>query len=155
MIANRVRAGAPQTGDPAAARDCPGEPPCSEGAIRMDLGAGLRAIFALAFTLALLGGLAWLAMRFDFASLFNKDPEQPESGANPKTLSDRVSRLLKPKPAAQRRLHIVEQRPIDARSRLMIVRWDDVEHLILVGGGGGDGIIASKAAAQKAPGDSV
>jgi len=107
----------------------------------MDLGAGLRAIMALAFTLALLGGLAYLAMRFDFTSFFNRDPEQP-----PKKLLD----FFKPAAAPQRRLHIVEQRPIDARTRLMVVRWDDVEHLILVGGGGGDGLIASKAAAQKA-----
>jgi len=116
----------------------------------MDLGAGLRAIMALAFTLALLGGLAYLAMRFDFASLFNKDPQEPKDGQPPKTLPEKVAGFFKPVPLAQRRLHIVEQRPIDARSRLMIVRWDDVEHLILVGGGGGDGLIASKAAAQKA-----
>jgi hypothetical protein len=121
----------------------------------MDLGAGLRAIVALAFTLALLGGLAYMAMRFDFASLFNKDPHRPQDGQPPKTLPEKVAGFFKSVPLAQRRLHIVEQRPIDARSRLMIVRWDDMEHLILVGGGGGDGIIASKAAAQKAPGDAV
>ena len=119
----------------------------------MDLGAGLRAILALTFTLALLGGLAYLAMRFDFSSFFNKDPQQPKEGEAPRTLPEKVAGFFKPIPPAQRRLHIVEQRPIDARSRLMIVRWDDVEHLILVGGGGGDGVIASKAAAQKAPGD--
>jgi|GEM_PF-1222495 len=122
----------------------------------MDLGAGLRAILALAFTLALVGGLAYLAMRFDFAGLFNKDPQQPKEGEAPKSLPEKVAGFFKPVPLAQRRLHIVEQRPIDARSRLMIVRWDDVEHLILVGGGGGDGVIASKAAASKAPaGDAV
>lgn len=119
----------------------------------MDLGAGLRAILALTFTLALLGGLAYLAMRFDFSSFFNKDPQQPKEGEAPRTLPEKVAGFFKPIPPAQRRLHIVEQRPIDARSRLMIVRWDDVEHLILVGGGGGDGVIASKTAAQKAPGD--
>ena len=121
----------------------------------MDLGAGLRAILALAFTLALLGGLAYMAMRFDFAGLFNKDPQQPKEGEAPKSLPEKVAEFFKHVPLAQRRLHIIEQRPIDARSRLMIVRWDDVEHLILVGGGGGDGGIASKAAAQKGPGDGV
>lgn len=117
----------------------------------MDLGAGLRAILALAFTLALLGGIAWLAMRFDFASLFNREPAKPEDGQTPKSLNEKLTAFFRPVPLAQRRLHIVEQRPIDARARLMIVRWDDMEHLILVGGGGGDGVIASKAAAQKAP----
>ena len=43
----------------------------------MDLGAGLRAILALAFTLALLGGLAYLAMRFDFADVYKRQHPSP------------------------------------------------------------------------------
>jgi flagellar protein FliO/FliZ len=34
-----------------------------------------------------------------------------------------------------RRLAIVESAPIDARRRLVLVRRDDVEHLVLLGGG--------------------
>ena len=73
----------------------------------MDLGAGLRAIVALAFTLALLGGLAYVAMRFDFTSLFNKDPQEPKDGQPPKTLREKVGGFFKPVPLSQRRLHIV------------------------------------------------
>lgn len=37
-------------------------------------------------------------------------------------------------PRAERRLAVVEQASVDGRRRLVIVRRDDVEHLILTGG---------------------
>jgi hypothetical protein len=43
-----------------------------------------------------------------------------------------VSRLFGPKP--ERRLDIVEQANLDGRRRLILIRRDDVEHLIMTGG---------------------
>lgn len=37
-------------------------------------------------------------------------------------------------PKAERRLAVVEQAPVDGRRRLLLVRRDDVEHLIMTGG---------------------
>src|SRR5262245_5395765 len=45
---------------------------------------------------------------------------------------DAVSKLFGPKP--ERRLDIVEQANVDGRRRLMLIRRDDVEHLIMTGG---------------------
>jgi hypothetical protein len=43
-----------------------------------------------------------------------------------------VSRFFGPKP--ERRLDVVEQSNIDGRRRLILIRRDDVEHLIMTGG---------------------
>jgi len=43
-----------------------------------------------------------------------------------------VSKLFGPKP--ERRLDIVEQSNLDGRRRLILIRRDDVEHLIMTGG---------------------
>lgn len=40
-----------------------------------------------------------------------------------------------PSPGSRRRLHIVEVAPVDARHKLVMVRRDEVEHLLLVGAG--------------------
>ena len=40
------------------------------------------------------------------------------------------------KPLAPARLHLVASRPLDARNRLVLVRWDDREHLLAVGPAG-------------------
>jgi flagellar protein FliO/FliZ len=45
---------------------------------------------------------------------------------------DAVSALFAPKP--ERRLDIVEQSNLDGRRRLILIRRDDVEHLIMTGG---------------------
>jgi len=37
-------------------------------------------------------------------------------------------------PRAERRLDVVEQASVDARRRLILVRRDEVEHLIMIGG---------------------
>jgi flagellar protein FliO/FliZ len=70
---------------------------------------GLRAVFALALTLGLLVGAAWLARRY---GLLQGGPVNPK---------------------APRRLALVEQLWLDGgRSRLMIVRCDGAEHVLLV-----------------------
>ena len=37
-------------------------------------------------------------------------------------------------PKSQKRIDVIEQTPIDAKRRLVLVRRDDVEHLLLTGG---------------------
>jgi hypothetical protein len=51
------------------------------------------------------------------------------SGTAPR---DAVSALFAPKP--ERRLDIVEQSNLDGRRRLILIRRDNVEHLIMTGG---------------------
>ena len=77
----------------------------------MALDAYLRFFFALVFVLALIGLLAWLAKRFGFAGAF-----------------------ARPNPA--RRLSVVESLSLDARHRLVLVRRDATEHLVLLGAAG-------------------
>jgi len=68
-----------------------------------------RAIAALVFVLALMGGLTLLLKRLGL------------SGALPVKNGDK-------------RLKIIEVLPIDGRRKLTIVQRDDVQHLILLGG---------------------
>ncbi len=51
------------------------------------------------------------------------------AGGNPKEV---VGRLFAPKPTP--RVHVVEQYNVDNRRRLVLIRRDDVEHLIMTGG---------------------
>jgi hypothetical protein len=51
------------------------------------------------------------------------------AGSGPK---EAVAALFGPKPA--RRLDVVEQSSLDGRRRLILIRRDDVEHLIMTGG---------------------
>jgi flagellar protein FliO/FliZ len=67
-----------------------------------------RFVVALIVIVALLAVFAWLARRFGFAG--------------------RV-----PTRGARRRLAIVEVTAIDNKRRLILLRRDDVEHLVLVG----------------------
>jgi flagellar protein FliO/FliZ len=67
----------------------------------------LRYIVSLLFVLGLVGLFAWLLRRFGPPARF--------------------------KTPGQRRLSIVEIVPIDARRRLVLLRRDDTEHLILLG----------------------
>lgn len=71
----------------------------------------IRFLLALVFVLALIGLLAWLAKRFGVPGAFSR-------------------------PRATRRLSLVESLPIDARHRLVLVRRDAVEHLVMLGAGG-------------------
>ena len=78
----------------------------------MDFGGNVvRGLLALVFVLALIALLGALARRFGFAY----------------RLPGRVS--------APRRLSISEIMPVDSRRRLLLVRRDGVEHLILLGTG--------------------
>ncbi|HYE50931.1 MAG TPA: flagellar biosynthetic protein FliO [Azospirillaceae bacterium] len=71
-----------------------------------------RFVLAFAFVLALIGTAAFLARRYGAGSL---------AGWRPR--------------GQQRRLGVVEVLPLDARRRLLLVRRDGVEHLILTGSG--------------------
>ncbi len=97
----------------------------------LDLSLYLRFILALAAVLALIAGAAWLVRRF---GLFGVSP-----GRRPD----------------QRRLAINAVQPLDARRRLVLVRRDGVEHLLLIGGANDllieSGIAAPKPAASLPP----
>jgi flagellar protein FliO/FliZ len=79
----------------------------------MDLDLIIRFILALLFVLALIGLFAWAARRFGLTG------------------------RLGPAIGKARRLRIVEVAPLDPKTRLVLLRRDDVEHLVLVGPGGG------------------
>lgn len=68
-----------------------------------------RFLAGLVFVLALIGLLTWLVRRFGPAR-----------------------RMLRPR-GGQRRLAIIEIAPIDAKRRLVLVRRDGTEHLIMLG----------------------
>jgi flagellar protein FliO/FliZ len=69
----------------------------------------LRFLFALLFVLGLIGGLALLGKKFGFG---NRGPSLRGAG---------------------KRLAIVETLALDAKRRLVLVRRDGAEHLILLG----------------------
>jgi flagellar protein FliO/FliZ len=75
----------------------------------MDLGLYLRFILALGFVLALIGAIAWLARRFGLLG------------------------RLAPHTGKSRRLSVVEVMTLDARNRLVLLRRDATEYLILMG----------------------
>lgn len=82
-----------------------------------------RALFALIATLALILGVAWGARRLG---------------------------MLQANGQAPRRLKVTESLMIDPRRRLIVVRCDDREHLILCGPGG-DILVGDMAAKPEAP----
>ena len=75
----------------------------------MELDVYLRFILALIFVLGLIGGLALLARRLGFGG-----------------------RMIVQAGQAQR-LSVTEVRPLDARHKLVLIKRDAVEHLILMG----------------------
>jgi flagellar protein FliO/FliZ len=75
----------------------------------MSLALYSRFLLALVFVVALIAVLAWLARRFGFAG---------------RGLAGRGGR----------RLAVVESTALDGKRRLVLVRRDDTEHLVLVGG---------------------
>ena len=87
----------------------------------------LRFLIALVFVLALIALLAWLAKRYGVPGAFSR-------------------------PRSARRLSIVESLPIDARHRLILVRRDAVEHLVMLGAGG-DSLIETGIAPPPTPPD--
>ena len=71
----------------------------------------LKFIMVLALVLAMIAGGVWLIKRLGF-----------------------LPGLMNIKPTGQRpRLDVVESKAIDARRRLLIVRCDETEHLLLLG----------------------
>ncbi len=76
----------------------------------MEMEAYLRFILALVFVLSLIGVLAWVARRYGFG------------GGRPG-----------PRNRRDRRLEIIETRVIDGKRRLVLLRRDHVEHLVLMG----------------------
>lgn len=75
----------------------------------MDLDAYFRILLALVFVLGLIGILAVIARRLGLGLRVRTRPGQP------------------------RRLSLVEIMPLDAKRRLVLVRRDGVEHLLLLG----------------------
>ncbi|MDR3438520.1 flagellar biosynthetic protein FliO [Telmatospirillum sp.] len=69
----------------------------------------LRSLLALVTVLAMIGVVAWLVRRFGVGGVM-------------------------PLGRRSRRLAVVEVLPLDNRRRLVLVRKDDVEHLLLIGG---------------------
>jgi flagellar protein FliO/FliZ len=69
----------------------------------------IQAVLALIFVVGLMFGTSWLVRRLGLAG----------------PMATPIGR--------RRRLQMVEVLPVDARRRLVLVRRDDVEHLLLVG----------------------
>ena len=84
----------------------------------------LRFVLALAVVLGLIALTAWLARRFRFAGI----PGLPAGSA---------------------RLEMIDSLTIDARKRLVIIRCDDQEHLLLIGPETGQVIEAGIAGAAR------
>ncbi len=74
----------------------------------MEFDAYFRFILALAFVVGLIGLCAWVFRRLGMT---------PRIGQR----------------AANKRLSIVELSPLDGKRRLVLVRRDDIEHLVLLG----------------------
>ncbi len=77
----------------------------------MELGAYFQFIVALLFVLALIVLLAYVAKRFGLMARV--------------TVNSAKTR--------DKRLNIVEILPVDAKRRLILLRRDDVEHLVMLG----------------------
>ncbi len=75
----------------------------------MEISAYIRFLFALVFVLGLIGALSWAAKRY---------------GAGGRVAA---------RAGKGRRLGIVEVATIDARRRVVLLRRDDTEHLVLLG----------------------
>jgi flagellar protein FliO/FliZ len=90
----------------------------------------LTAVLALAFVVALIAALAWGVRRFNLV---------PGAAAL----------------RGSRRLGVVEVTPIDVRRKLVLVRRDDTEHLLLIGQQGDLVVEAGIAVAKAAPAEAV
>lgn len=97
----------------------------------MDLSEYFRFFLALGFVLVLIAGLAALVRRSGFG--------------------DRLA--MTPSSAGERRLALVEVRPLDAKRKLVLLRRDDREHLVLLGASGDLLIESGIAAAPPKPGE--
>ncbi|RDD62584.1 flagellar biosynthetic protein FliO [Ferruginivarius sediminum] len=93
----------------------------------MDLDVYLRFLLALIFVVGLIGALAWGANRLGLGGRLT-----PNTGKK------------------HRRLSVVEVAPLDGRRKLVLLRRDAVEHLVLIGQGN-DVLIETGIAAPAAP----
>jgi flagellar protein FliO/FliZ len=75
----------------------------------VDFSTYFRFLIALIFVLALIGVLAWAARRYGFL----RGTVRPRNG--------------------ERRLQVVEIAPVDSKRRLLLLRRDGTEHLVLLG----------------------
>ncbi len=91
----------------------------------MDLDTYFRFLLALGLVLALIVVLAWLARRYGFGGA---------AGG---------------RSARGRRIGVVEFAPVDAKRRLVLIRRDGVEHLVLLGPAG-DTVVETGIAADAA-----
>ena len=80
----------------------------------MDFAEYLRFFIALGFVLVLIAGLAALVRRSGFGGRLTTAPSA----------------------GSERRLALIEVRPLDAKRKLVLLRRDDREHLVLLGIGG-------------------
>jgi flagellar protein FliO/FliZ len=78
----------------------------------MDLDLYLRFALALGFVIGLIGLIGWLARRY---------------GVGGNRISAKGGKL--------RRLSVIEVQPLDAKRRLVLIRRDGTEHLLLCGQG--------------------
>jgi len=91
----------------------------------MGLDTYLRFLIALVFVIAMIGALAWIVRRFGWANRFVA-------------------------PAGKKRLSVLEVLPIDGKRRLVLLRRDGVEHLLLLGINS-DLVVESGGGARPAP----
>jgi flagellar protein FliO/FliZ len=92
----------------------------------MTAGTYLQFVLALAFVLALIAVLAWAVKRFGlFAHVV-------------------------PVRGGKKRITVVESAPLDAKRRLVLIRRDDREHLLLLGANG-DAVVESGIPAAPEP----
>jgi flagellar protein FliO/FliZ len=71
----------------------------------------IQSLIALVLVVAMIGAFAWVVRRFGWASRFVA-------------------------PAGKKRLSVLEVLPLDGKRRLVLLRRDAAEHLILLGIGG-------------------
>lgn len=75
----------------------------------MSPGVYFQFLLALVFVIALIAGLGWAVRRLGWGARFVA-------------------------PADKRRLSVVEILPLDGKRRLVLLRRDEIEHLVLLGG---------------------
>lgn len=80
----------------------------------MDPGDYIRFLIALGVVIALLLGLAWIARRSGLAGRLG---------------------ALAPSSKKEKRLKVIEALPLDSKKRLVLLQWDQREHLILLNPG--------------------
>jgi flagellar protein FliO/FliZ len=96
----------------------------------MDLDAYLRFALALVLVIGLIALVAWLVRRFGLAQRLAPGTSTPRR---------------------YRRLAVVEVCPVDGRRRLVLLRRDGVEHLVMLSGTGGGFVVERGIGAENSP----